>query len=318
MKVAIVGAGLSGLSVAWKLLETKKFSVTLFDAQGVGGGASGVASGLMHPYAGEQARRSHFATEGLMATRHLLAQVEHILGSSVASYDGIVRVIQNAEQERAFESHRTEYGDVALLGNGHVLIRSGVTVYCQRYLQGLWEMIRSSGGRLEQVLIQNVDGLSDFDAIVIAAGFGVSQFAECRELPLKFTKGQVLFAQAPQEAAPLKHSLIGKGYIALGENPGEYHLGSTYERGFTSASASLETAKSLILPNVLKWFPEAEHWKMTGCRAGVRVIRSGDYFPIVQRLNQKCWVVTALGSRGLLYHALLADQLVSQLCSHEP
>ncbi|KAJ4816389.1 FAD-dependent oxidoreductase-like protein [Rhynchospora pubera] len=53
-RYAILGAGFAGLSVAWHLLKhTQKGShvcVDIFDETGIGGGASGVAGGLLHPY----------------------------------------------------------------------------------------------------------------------------------------------------------------------------------------------------------------------------------------------------------------------------
>lgn len=51
MNIAIIGAGFSGLALAYFLLQSSAH-VTLFDAVGIGGGASGIATGLLHPYPG--------------------------------------------------------------------------------------------------------------------------------------------------------------------------------------------------------------------------------------------------------------------------
>ncbi len=313
MNIAVIGAGFSGLACAWKLIEMKQCRVTVFDPKGIGGGASGVASGLMHPYVGEQARRSERATEGMLATRDLLDQVEAVVGTPVARYEGIVRIAQHPEQREALERHVVDYGDVEPLGNGAFWIRSGITVHCQPYLEGLWKLIESRGGILVRERIETIDALSEFDRVVIAAGFGVTQFSQCQELQLKFTKGQVLSAEAPEGRVRLERSLIGKGYIAVGEAPGTYHLGSTYEKGFKTDEPCFNTARGLILPKIAGFFPEVEHMNITGCRAGVRVIRPDHYFPIVKPLSERCWVFTALGSRGLLFHALLADELKKKI-----
>ena len=37
MNIAIIGAGLSGLSLAWHLIDRGKCSVTLFDPKGIAG-----------------------------------------------------------------------------------------------------------------------------------------------------------------------------------------------------------------------------------------------------------------------------------------
>uniref|UniRef100_A0A7C9A090 FAD dependent oxidoreductase domain-containing protein n=1 Tax=Opuntia streptacantha TaxID=393608 RepID=A0A7C9A090_OPUST len=54
LRCAVLGAGFAGLSVAWHLLRHSpkelKLDVDIFDEVGIGGGASGVAGGLIHPY----------------------------------------------------------------------------------------------------------------------------------------------------------------------------------------------------------------------------------------------------------------------------
>ncbi|RCV20378.1 hypothetical protein SETIT_4G051500v2 [Setaria italica] len=54
LRYAILGAGFAGLSVAWHLLKhsprDSRVSVDIYDEKGVGGGASGVSGGLLHPY----------------------------------------------------------------------------------------------------------------------------------------------------------------------------------------------------------------------------------------------------------------------------
>lgn len=54
LRCAVLGAGFAGLSVAWHLLQLSPqelhLSVDLYDEIGIGGGASGVAGGLLHPY----------------------------------------------------------------------------------------------------------------------------------------------------------------------------------------------------------------------------------------------------------------------------
>ncbi|KAK8515411.1 hypothetical protein V6N13_139612 [Hibiscus sabdariffa] len=54
LRCAVLGAGFAGLSVAWHLLkESPKdlhLHIDLYDEMGIGGGASGVSGGLLHPY----------------------------------------------------------------------------------------------------------------------------------------------------------------------------------------------------------------------------------------------------------------------------
>uniref|UniRef100_A0A162A4L9 FAD dependent oxidoreductase domain-containing protein n=1 Tax=Daucus carota subsp. sativus TaxID=79200 RepID=A0A162A4L9_DAUCS len=54
LRYAVLGAGFAGLSVTWHLLQhTSKEShvcIDIYDDAGIGGGASGVSGGLLHPY----------------------------------------------------------------------------------------------------------------------------------------------------------------------------------------------------------------------------------------------------------------------------
>ncbi|KAL3629631.1 hypothetical protein CASFOL_026853 [Castilleja foliolosa] len=54
IRYAVLGAGFAGLSVTWNLLQhgpkESHICIDIYDGVGIGGGASGVAGGLLHPY----------------------------------------------------------------------------------------------------------------------------------------------------------------------------------------------------------------------------------------------------------------------------
>ncbi|GAB4832725.1 hypothetical protein Ancab_006742 [Ancistrocladus abbreviatus] len=54
LRCAVLGAGFAGLSVVWHLLQhcprELNVDIDIFDEVGIGGGASGVSGGLLHPY----------------------------------------------------------------------------------------------------------------------------------------------------------------------------------------------------------------------------------------------------------------------------
>ncbi|TYH93016.1 hypothetical protein ES332_A13G224600v1 [Gossypium tomentosum] len=54
LRYAVLGAGFAGLSVACHLLKESpkdlNLHIDLYDEMGIGGGASGVSGGLLHPY----------------------------------------------------------------------------------------------------------------------------------------------------------------------------------------------------------------------------------------------------------------------------
>ena len=73
MRIAIIGAGFAGLSVAGFLLELGVSEIVIFE---VGEGASSVAAGLLHPYVGEEGKRSVHASEALEQAKGLIALIE--------------------------------------------------------------------------------------------------------------------------------------------------------------------------------------------------------------------------------------------------
>ncbi|KAJ6857412.1 hypothetical protein NC651_038957 [Populus alba x Populus x berolinensis] len=54
LRYAVLGAGFAGLSVTWHLLKNspkeKEMRIDIYDEVGIGGGASGISGGLLHPY----------------------------------------------------------------------------------------------------------------------------------------------------------------------------------------------------------------------------------------------------------------------------
>ncbi|XP_004505027.1 uncharacterized protein [Cicer arietinum] len=54
LRFAVLGAGFAGLSVVWHLLKQSpkelNLKIDLYDEMGIGGGASGISGGLLHPY----------------------------------------------------------------------------------------------------------------------------------------------------------------------------------------------------------------------------------------------------------------------------
>jgi len=105
MKIAILGAGYSGLSVAYYLLQVNKNSqITLYDPEPLGNNASGVSTGLMHPYLGAWAKRSWRSEEGIEETVKLLQCAERALGTKIYSAKGVFRPALDERQKKTFKN----------------------------------------------------------------------------------------------------------------------------------------------------------------------------------------------------------------------
>jgi glycine/D-amino acid oxidase-like deaminating enzyme len=283
MKIGIIGAGFAGLAAAYYLSE--HFDVTIFEAKKIGGGASGVSSGLLHPYPGEKGRRSWHADEAMKYAKELLQVAEEALGRPVADYSGILRMGECLNPGP----------DIEQLGDKTFLIKSGITVFTELYLEGLWIACQKRGVKLEIKKVAALQDLDSYDRVILAVGAGIRHFPECSHLKINFVKGHVLTCVLDQ---PLERSISAKRYTAKTASGEICHIGATYERDFIDESACLETATELLKPET----------KVLDCKAGIRVTNPAHYFPMIEQINPKTWVITALGSRGLLYHAYFGNQ----------
>jgi glycine/D-amino acid oxidase-like deaminating enzyme len=211
------------------------------------------------------------------------------VGPDVYKETGILRFALTEKQEKAFKERAEEREDVewwsaekchAFAPGSHYLpgifIRSGITVHANLYLTG------------------------------------VRAFEAGESLDLRFNKGQILVCQKPKywkEAS----SVIGKGYLAMSEREDRCYLGSTYERDYMTEQPCLGTATDLILKQIGKFIPAIGAFKVEGCHADIRVSNRKSYHPIAQKLDENLFVLTAMGSRGLLYHSYLGKALAETM-----
>ena len=290
MHGAVVGGGLAGLGVAHALTK-RGVRVDLFDKNGIGSGASGIASGLLHPYPGKKGLKSKFADEGMAKTLSLINLAESVLGKKVALRNGILR--KNWEPVEWFDDlEQTHQG---------ILIKSGCTVYMKSYLKGL--LLSLEGVEFFQKELMDK---SDYDFVVYAMGKGM------RSLDIEgvqYVKGQILTCRSK---IPFERSVIGSGHISPLEQEGMYHVGSTYEHHAKDDNPDQQVAISYLKPRIEEFclkFNQFDVFDVVDCSCDVRVCMKGSYLPMVVQNAAREFIFTGLGSRGLLYHALFGEKL---------
>jgi glycine/D-amino acid oxidase-like deaminating enzyme len=282
MKVAVVGAGYAGLGISWYLIQ-KGFEVTVFD---IGLGASIASTGLLHPFPGKEAKLSWRAYEGMTETSRLLDVSEKALGQKVCARNGILRLANTDSQMQNWP-------------NQSLWISDGITVFSRLYLEGLKKACGLN------VIFQKVspEDLDNFDATVWASGDKTPW-----DFGFKRTIGQALLCKVEE---PLSYSIIKEGHISLTENPYMVWVGSTYEH---TEHPDPKKAMDLI-KKVAKFYPQAHTFQPIEIVSGVRISPKIGYIPTVKAIDEKTWVFTGFGSRGLLYHALLAKELSEEIVS---
>ncbi len=296
-KIAIVGAGMAGLASCQHLY--KKFDVTLFDTKGIGAGASGVAAGLLHPFVGGKSKLNWRGFEGLESTLKLIDKVQQAVDEPIILQRGFKRVAVNEEMEVNFRRLSQEQEKVHWLGDG-IFIEEGYVIDTPLYLKALTDALKGQISYIKRQ-ISSLEELCSYDHIILTTGAWTRSIRECKDLPLTRNKGHLLVMDYP-----LKETLNGRAYLV----PTRQGLivGSSFEKDFETEEPDIERAKLEILPKAIEIIPELEQAPILDCRASLRAVAKG-HLPLLTKLNDKTTLLTGLGSKGLLYHALLAKQI---------
>lgn len=333
-RIAIVGMGYAGLSLCFHLGVLGAGEITLFDRHPHGEGASLVSAGLLHFYPGADARLAQEGREGFHATQELLEVASRAVGRPLFSQKGLIRLAMSPKQRAAFLERAHQHSDIAFLDENamskrlpHLPPRAGLSiphamvVDAPGYLEGLRQVCFQGGARYVQREVRlgqmwhGFDLPEEFDVVVIAMGAQALFCPKLASLRLRAIKGQVIELNWPDALPDLECPITGDCYLIpyIRENEEKCCLvGATFEKEFTSPLPDLAQAQKLLRPRVEAIVPQFAEARCLGVRAGVR-LTTPEHAPIVQQIAPGLWAFIALGSKGLLYHALLGAQLAEAI-----
>jgi glycine/D-amino acid oxidase-like deaminating enzyme len=293
MSCVVIGAGLAGLSSAY-FLQKKGVKVTVFHTIEKKA-TSAIFVGILYQYPGRWGKKSDFAKEGYSASKELILEVERQTGRKVILSSGVIK---------KFATRLKKYPDVTM-HNGDAHIDDGLTIDMREYLAGLKELIG-----LENIIERRIDNLSEIDGkLIIAAGYGGKDLFTLEGL--KYLKGQQYVGV--KNVGDFSHgSVVSRGHISyMGGD--KVCLGSTYEAIFDNDEVDERVALSEIGKKIEPWYGSLEDVKERRFASGIRVGQGTSYLPLIKQVDENTFIFTALGSRGLLYHAyygkILADQI---------
>lgn len=331
INIAIIGAGFSGLAVAWYLLEQipthSKALIHIFDEKEIGQGTSGIAAGLLHPFVGAHAKLNVRGLEGMLATEELLQIAEKEVGRPVtAEKRGILRLAMTDMQKADFASSAHRYPEhvewfsaesCQNLAPGCAFapglwIKNGMTVFCSAYLQGLFLACIKRGMKYEKRKIEALSEMKEFDLVIVAGGAASVRLPELSSLQVGAVKGQILELSWPEGVKPPLCPLNSHAYLIMSEGGASCLLGATYEKNYEQEGVHMAAATGDILPKGYALFPPLTKAVVTGCRAGLRAVTK-DHLPLIHQISSSQWLLTGMGSKGLLYHALYAKELVQRI-----
>jgi len=339
MRIAILGGGFAGLAVTWYILHYTQgtYTVDLYDPAPIGGGASGLSSGLLHIYAGKQARQAWEGSNCLNEAHRLITVASQAIGQPIVLSKGILRPALSSQQIADFQHCAATYPDTEWWNKktceekvqglqlptdgGGLFIKEGLTLDVKSYLQGLWQACAFHGTQYHQQAMVSQEELADYDRILVAMGPLTKNFPPLKDLPITPIKGQILELKWPTGAMPIPFSLNSQKYIVMRPDLKSCLVGSTFEHQFTTPQAEKEKALQEIMPNVLEFFPALQGAEVLSVRAAFRA-STPNHLPMVGKLSDKYYFFTGLGSKGLLYHAwvgkYVARALITTHSKHFP
>lgn len=301
-KIAIIGAGFSGLATAWNLLD--KYEVTVFSD---GREASKISAGLLHKYVGLRSVLNPYAKEAEKETHKLLEVASHALGVSVILAKGMLRIPQTDRQKEDFQRCAFLNEDVEWITTQDfspgIFIHTALTVDSNLYLEGLCLACKQKGLKVENRHIAALNELKNFDFIVLATGAYSFSFHELKVFPIK---GQLLELEWPS-IPPLPFALNSQVYITMTKDQKRCAIGATHEHHFSSENPDHLIFEEL-LPKAHALYPPLKEAKVVNTKAALRCT-THNRLPFAGHIKDNIFAITGMGSRGLLYHAFFAQKI---------
>lgn len=324
MKIAVLGAGYCGLAAAWHLSSFSE--VTIFDANPLGK-ASAASTGMLHPFLGVRPKLSWGGFQAFDETRTVLSELQSDSKVPIFKQTGIFRPVLHKRQEASFLKLASLYNQVEWVDSfqekwnyPHALdfagiwIPSGVCVFSLPYITLLQNKLISLGVQRVHKNVDDLSELDEYDHVIIATGSEGHLIEKLTGVSFDRIKGQALICSWPENIQPPPMSIIGQGHVCMTSDQKSCFIGSTYERNFSNEDPT--DVAHMLKEKVGAFFPLAKKLRVEKVISGVRMYRKDSPLPLLERVSEKVWAFTAIGSRGLLLHHYLAKKLAKAIESN--
>ncbi|MDG3554890.1 FAD-dependent 5-carboxymethylaminomethyl-2-thiouridine(34) oxidoreductase MnmC [Acinetobacter bereziniae] len=329
-QIAIIGAGIAGLSCAWGLAQ-RGHQVTIYEQSAPLSGASGNPLALLNPKLSpiEQSPEhlmtlawqyalnhyQNFSAFRPIAVQQLAQKNPDELLHLASEYPQDLLKAQTAEQ---LDLH-TQYKSLQLTQAG--------SVYTQQLKDQILEhpLIQLKHAKIENITQTNVQRLTlfdhqhshlgDFDHVIVCCAKDSQHFFENFPL-LKPIRGQVSWLNNSQHKLNPKHAYSYGGYCMQLDDQ-QLILGASFypNRDDTEVLAEDHVHNYDLIHSVFPQYAErlapVAEWHG---RASVRA-QSLDYFPLLGKVetDKEIYTFSGLGSKGFLFAPLCSEVLIAMI-----
>ncbi len=318
MSVAVIGGGIVGLSIAWRLVE-RGVDVAVLD--GGGAGAWQVAAGMLAP-GGESAFEQPALSRLMRRSGDLWPAFAEALGD--VGYDDTGTLSLAVTADDVAEAARVwTRQQLPLLRPSELRerepalsprIRTGVYDPDERQVDPR-RVVAALRDRLAgRIVAKRVESLSEVDAetVVVAAGCGTARLTG---LPVRPVKGQVLRLRG--EPGLLRHvvdaTVDGRQVYLVPRRDGEIVVGATQEER-TDSTVTAGAVQDLLRA-AIDLVPALAELELTETTVGHRP-GTPDNAPLLGRLDERVIVAAGHHRNGVLLTPVTAD-LIAGLVTGE-
>jgi glycine/D-amino acid oxidase-like deaminating enzyme len=354
MKIAIIGGGVAGLAIARELSANPSYKVRLFEADGIGSGASGRAMGTITPFSDHDANDDTIeaSIRSLSLLRKFISDCAPTGGANTLYRElGTLEVaLSDSELSHLHERALTlpcEGTSFQLLERpelrrlmpalteqavGAILFPEEPEISVTQLLQNLRRKFMETGGEIaeghkvtaiegrhQSVYINCTHNIELFDLCIVCAGLGHNTISGIEHLPLIGVRGDIIRVRQPFNICNY-NIYRGRAFVAP-KADGSVLLGSNYD-AVSDADHSAPTgatveSMSATLNAVNGIIPGANAWTFEEIWSGFRP-KSSDNNPIVGPItNTNIVYVNGLHGLGFTLAFALAAMVREYLIGHD-
>lgn len=306
-RVAILGAGIAGLSCAYELSQAG-IICTVYDPNPIASGASGNPLGLVRPHlTRDNSLSDQFLTQGALQTLSLLKRLR------IKAHFGVLQLAINERLIKRYQGIANDREDLNFSWLapeqcaelcGQQIDHPGLHITAAAMLspQALCKALLKNCHDNTIVIHEAIDALewdgkqwklsngTCADAVILCQASDALKLEQCQGLPLKAVGGELTYCESDLELPDLKLPLCYEGY-ALPAGPKQWILGATFQSQANSQSANEKPSAGIEnLKSLSKAIPNAhQQLQESGTRLSVRCV-SPDHLPLVGPLGTESFI----------------------------